>query len=100
MMPAIFGPFRTNCLDVIAILVDFNRRPAAILDFAKFHFFRVWGAKTELGLKFDDNRMYTSRVIQVCMKIQDGIGGHLVFKISVFSIPCCGCGTDAKYRIW
>jgi hypothetical protein len=38
MMPAIFGPFRANRLDVIAILVYFNRRPAAIFDFAKFHF--------------------------------------------------------------
>jgi len=38
IIPAKFGPFRTNRFDVIAILVNFNRRSAAILDFAKFHF--------------------------------------------------------------
>ena len=38
MIPAKFGPFRTNRFDVIAIFVNLNRRPAAILDFIKFHF--------------------------------------------------------------
>ena len=87
MIPAKFGPFRTNRFDVITILVNFNRWPAAILDFAKFHFRpqnRAWGTDTKLGLKFDDNGMYTSRVIQVCMKIQDGVGDHLVLRISGF----------------
>jgi len=38
MIPAKMGLFRTSYCGVIAILVNFNRRPAAILDFAKFHF--------------------------------------------------------------
>jgi hypothetical protein len=38
MIPAKFGPFRTSLFRAIAIFVNFNRRPAAILDFAKFHF--------------------------------------------------------------
>ena len=104
MILAKFGPFRTNRFDVIAILVNFNRRPAAILDFENLHFWpknRVWGTEAKLGLKFDDNRMYTFGVIQLCMKIQDGVGGHLVFRISGFEqIPYCGCGKDATYQIW
>jgi hypothetical protein len=28
--------------------------------------------------------MYSYRVIQLCVKIQDGVGGHLVFGISGF----------------
>jgi len=63
---------------------------AAILDFVKFHFWaqsHAWGAEAseaKLGIKFDDNRMYTSGVIQLCMKIQDGVDGRLVFRISEF----------------
>ena len=105
MIAAKIYPFLTNRFDVIAILVNFNRRPTAMLDFAKFHFWpynRVWGVETRLGLKFYDNRMYTFGVIQLCMKIQDGVGGHLVFRISVFLslAPCCGLGADATCQIW
>ena len=38
MIPAKIGPFRSSRFNVIAIFVNFNWRPAAILDFAKFHF--------------------------------------------------------------
>ena len=54
-----FGPFWTNRFEVIAIFVNFNRRPAAILDFAKFHFSpenRLRGGETKHRLKFCDNR--------------------------------------------
>jgi len=91
MIPVKFGPFQTNRFDVIAILVNFNRRPAAILDFAKFHFWphsHVCGAEAKLGLKFNDNRICTSRVIQLWIKIQDGVGGHLVFWISGYWAQC------------
>ena len=33
-----FGPFWTNRFDVFAILINFNRRLAAILDVAKISF--------------------------------------------------------------
>ena len=35
MIPAKFGQYQTDRSDVIAILANFKRRPAAILDFAK-----------------------------------------------------------------
>ena len=38
MIRAKFGPFWTNRFDVIAIFVNLNRKPAAILDFTKFYF--------------------------------------------------------------
>ena len=38
MIPAKFGPFRSNSLEIIATLVNFSRSSAAILDFAKFLF--------------------------------------------------------------
>ena len=87
MIPAKFGPFRTSRFNVIAIFVNFNRRPAAILDFAKFHFWPqnlLPGAETKLGLKFGENWMYSSWIIQLCIKIQHGVGGHFVFGISGF----------------
>ena len=44
--------------------------------------------------------MYTSRVIQVCTKIQDDVSGHLVCRISGFwAYPCCSCGSDATNQI-
>ena len=72
MIPAKFGPFRTKSFEVIAILVNFNQRLAAILDLAKFHVWpwnRVSGAEAKPELKFDDNRIYTFGVIQLCKKI-------------------------------
>jgi len=38
MIHAKFGPFLTNSFEVVAMLVNFSRWSAAILDFAKFHF--------------------------------------------------------------
>ena len=54
-----FGDNQTNGFGVIAFLVFSKWRPAAILDFAKFHFWpqnRIWGAETKLGLKFGEHR--------------------------------------------
>ena len=48
----------------------------------------VWGVEAKLGITVDDNWMYTSGVIQLCMKIHDGVGGHLVFWISGFWAQC------------
>ena len=41
MIRAKFGPFRTDSFEVIAMLVNFSRWSAAILDFAKFHILTV-----------------------------------------------------------
>ena len=38
VIPEKFGEFRTNQFNVIVIFVYFNWNPAAIFDFAKFHF--------------------------------------------------------------
>ena len=54
MIRAKFGPFRTNSFEVIAMLVNFSRWLAAILDFAKIHFWpwnRLRGAEMKLQLK-------------------------------------------------
>ena len=80
MMPAIFGPFRTNHLDVIAIFVNFNRRPAAILDFTKFHFLpqnRLRGAEAKHSLEFCDNRSSIFGVIEFLVFYKMAAGGHL-----------------------
>jgi hypothetical protein len=87
MIPAKFGPFRTTRFHVIAIFVNFNRRPAAILDFAKFHFGpqnHVQGAETKLGLKFGDNRLRGIGVIAFLVFFKMAPGGHLGFHNSKF----------------
>jgi hypothetical protein len=38
--------------------------------------------KKKLGLKFVDSRVHTSTVIQICIKIQHVVCGHLGFGIS------------------
>ena len=83
MIPAKFGPFRTSRYNVIAIFVNFHRRPAAILDFAKFHFGpknHVQGAETKLGLKFGDNRSRGFGVIEFLVFFKMAAGGHLGFR--------------------
>ena len=68
MIPVKCGPNWTNHFDIIAIFVIFNRRPAAILDFAKFHFWphsSLRGRETKFGLKFGDNRSNIFGVISV-----------------------------------
>jgi len=87
MIAAKYGPFWTNSFEVIAILVNFDWRPAATLDFAKFHFWpysRLRGAETKLGLKFGDNRANGFAVIQFLVFSKMAVGGHLGFKNSKF----------------
>ena len=45
-------------------------------------------AETKVGLKLGDNRMYSSRVTQSCIKIHYGVDSHLVFGISWFLVQC------------
>jgi len=70
----------SNRFDVIAIFVNFNRRPAAILDFEKFHFWpqnHLRGGDTKLGLKFGDNRSNIFGVIEFLVFYKMAASGHL-----------------------
>ena len=87
MIPAKFGQFRTNRFDAIAIFVNFNWSPAAILNFAKFHFWpksRLWSAETKLQFKFGENRTNGLGEIAFFVFFKMAAGGHLGFENSNF----------------
>ena len=105
VIPAKFGPFRTNRFDVIAIFLNFNWSPAAILDFAKFHFGpqnRLWGAETKPRFKFGENRTHGFGDIALLVFFKMAACGHLGFqKFQFFMIRSCwGCRVDDYCQIW
>jgi len=89
MISAKFGQIRTIRFEVITSFVNFNRRPVDIdLRFSKFSFYRrimsevPYEAWNKIWWQSDLSILPELFKFVLKLKIQHGVGGHLVFHIS------------------